>query len=407
MTGRHRKPRSAMSKTTAVRVAITGMVLGGNGGGLAGHAGAATDAQWDVVSRCESGGDWAINTGNGYQGGLQLASSTWIAYGGGQYAPEAQQATREQQIAIAERVLAGQGRGAWPVCGGPLSGATQRNFQPAAPVIAAASAPVHDAVGTFVEAAPHDVTPPGPDVEAAGGAPRPASQPESTSTVEVADVTVVVPDAQGPLVDSRSPVPDVASEATAPDPISVPDAQSDAGPAQDAVLPPPTTPDSPDPGSEPPAQLVHASATDLAFDSAKEATLMALVHLYTGTPYVWGGDSPAGTDCSGLASWLANTATGRPVFGDRFDTSTEESALLARGFRYGTAPEALVIGWNDHHTAITLADGTPVASGEGGGVHIGGGGAYQPQFNHHMYLPMTPDPGASQTAPLDPNGADL
>ncbi|MUL46362.1 NlpC/P60 family protein [Mycobacterium sp. CBMA293] len=138
--------------------------------------------------------------------------------------------------------------------------------------------------------------------------------------------------------------------------------------------------------------------------------LVALIHRYSGTPYVWGGDSPAGTDCSGLASWLANTATGRPVFGDRFDTGTEESALLARGFHYGTAPGALVIGWNDHHTAVTLPDGTPAASGEGGGVRFGGGGAYQPQFNHHMYLPITPGPVDGRPAPLDPaapaDGAD-
>jgi cell wall-associated NlpC family hydrolase len=128
---------------------------------------------------------------------------------------------------------------------------------------------------------------------------------------------------------------------------------------------------------------------------------MALIHRYSGTPYVWGGDSPAGTDCSGLASWLANAATGRPVFGDRFDTSTEESALRARGFRDGTEPGALVIGWNGHHTAVTLADGTPVASGEGAGIQVGGGGAYQAQFNHHMYLPIAPGPVDSQPAPPD------
>ncbi|MUL49424.1 peptidoglycan endopeptidase [Mycobacterium sp. CBMA293] len=133
----------------------------------------------------------------------------------------------------------------------------------------------------------------------------------------------------------------------------------------------------------------------------KEAALVSLVHRYSGTPYIWGGDSPAGTDCSGLASWLANAATGRPIFGDRFDTSSEELALLARGFRYGTAPGALVIGWNAHHTALTLADGTPVASGEGGGVRFGGGGAYQPQFDHHMYLPITP--GSEDNPPPPPD----
>lgn len=70
----------------------------------------------------------------------------------------------------------------------------------------------------------------------------------------------------------------------------------------------------------------------------------------------------------------------RPIFGDRFDTRTEEAALLARGFHYGTAQGTLVIGWNDHRTAVTLPDGTPVSSGEGGGVKVGGGGAYQTEF---------------------------
>lgn len=83
-------------------------------------AGAASPAAWDQVAQCESGGDWHINTGNGYHGGLQFAPSTWSGYGGGEYAPTADQATREQQIEIGERVLAGQGAGAWPNCGGPL-----------------------------------------------------------------------------------------------------------------------------------------------------------------------------------------------------------------------------------------------------------------------------------------------
>lgn len=130
------------------------------------------------------------------------------------------------------------------------------------------------------------------------------------------------------------------------------------------------------------------------------ATLMALVQQVSGTPYITGGDSPAGTDCSGLASWVSNMATGRPVYGDRFNTGNQERALLARGFKYGTQPGALVIGWNSGHTAVTLPDGTPVSSGEGGhGVRVGGGGAYQRQFNHHMYLPVAPE--APQDAPAD------
>src|ERR1700757_1725621 len=121
------------------------------------------------------------------------------------------------------------------------------------------------------------------------------------------------------------------------------------------------------------------------------AALMSLINQVSGTPYISGGDTPAGTDCSGLASWVANAATDRPVFGSRFNTGNEEAALLARGFQYGTAPNALVIGWNGGHTAVTLPDGTPVASGERGGVHVGGAGAYQRGFTHHMFLPVPPD----------------
>src|ERR1700678_1846892 len=76
------------------------------------------------------------------------------------------------------------------------------------------------------------------------------------------------------------------------------------------------------------------------------ATLMSIGNQLAGTPYIVGGDSPAGTDCSGLASWVANAAPDRPVFGDRFNTGIEEGALLSLGFQYGTAPNALVIGWN-------------------------------------------------------------
>ena len=71
---------------------------------------------WDQLAQCESGGNWAIETGNGYSGGLQFADSTWAAYGGTEYAPRASQATREQQIAVAEKVQASQGWGAWPAC---------------------------------------------------------------------------------------------------------------------------------------------------------------------------------------------------------------------------------------------------------------------------------------------------
>jgi LysM repeat protein len=85
--------------------------------GPASAASADSGVNWDAVAQCVSGGNWGINTGNGYYGGLQVTPGTWRATGGGQYANQANQASREQQIAVAERVLRSQGIGAWPVCG--------------------------------------------------------------------------------------------------------------------------------------------------------------------------------------------------------------------------------------------------------------------------------------------------
>jgi nucleoid-associated protein YgaU len=118
--GKHRRP----SKTTRA-VALAGVAGAAVAGPLlaAGNASAATASEWDAVAQCESGGNWSINTGNGFYGGLQFAQSTWAAYGGTAYAPRADLATKAQQIAVAEKVLASQGKGAWPVCGKGLSNA--------------------------------------------------------------------------------------------------------------------------------------------------------------------------------------------------------------------------------------------------------------------------------------------
>ena len=71
---------------------------------------------WDAIAHCEATGNWAINTGNGFYGGLQFTQGTWAGFGGTEYAPRADLATREQQIAVAEKVQAAQGWGAWPAC---------------------------------------------------------------------------------------------------------------------------------------------------------------------------------------------------------------------------------------------------------------------------------------------------
>ncbi|GAB2701848.1 transglycosylase family protein [Kitasatospora kifunensis] len=77
---------------------------------------AAEQTTWDKVAQCEATGNWAVNSGNGFSGGLQFTPSTWAAFGGTQFAPQAHQATKAQQITIGEKVLAAQGPGAWPIC---------------------------------------------------------------------------------------------------------------------------------------------------------------------------------------------------------------------------------------------------------------------------------------------------
>lgn len=96
-----------------MRAALVGVVAIGIPFGAVGTANAAPDTAWDRLAQCESGGNWKINTGNGYSGGLQFSPSTWRAFGG---SGPAHGASREQQIAVAERVLATQGWNAWPSC---------------------------------------------------------------------------------------------------------------------------------------------------------------------------------------------------------------------------------------------------------------------------------------------------
>lgn len=106
-------------------IALAGLGLGAS----AGVANAAPGSTWDALAECESGGNWGINTGNGFSGGLQFTPSTWAGFGG-QGAP--QDASREQQIAVAENVLQGQGWGAWPACSAKLglSGGANPSAQP-------------------------------------------------------------------------------------------------------------------------------------------------------------------------------------------------------------------------------------------------------------------------------------
>ena len=132
--GRHRRyqPNRINRASLTVTAGGAGMALPLLGTGVAQAADVGT---WDKVAACESTNDWDINTGNGFYGGLQFTQSTWEAYGGARYAPRADLATKDQQIAVAEKVLDGQGPGAWPVCSvraGLTRGGDTPDIRPAA-----------------------------------------------------------------------------------------------------------------------------------------------------------------------------------------------------------------------------------------------------------------------------------
>lgn len=113
--GKHRKVSN--TSRNAARVAVTGAAIVAP----IAIAAPANAADWDALAHCESTGNWSANTGNGFSGGLQFTQSTWRAYGGTEYAPRAKDASREEQIAVAEKVLASQGTGAWPGCSAKLN----------------------------------------------------------------------------------------------------------------------------------------------------------------------------------------------------------------------------------------------------------------------------------------------
>lgn len=112
--------KNSIARRATGAVAAAGLAVGLS---LVGTTTAQADSVWDEVAQCESGGNWSINTGNGYYGGLQFSQSTWQAYGG---SGRADQASKSEQIRVAQATLQGQGPGAWPVCGA-RAGLTRSN----------------------------------------------------------------------------------------------------------------------------------------------------------------------------------------------------------------------------------------------------------------------------------------
>jgi len=315
--GRHRKPTTSAVKVA--KIAFTGAVIGTGSIALAGQAGAATDGEWDQVARCESGGNWAINTGNGYQGGVQFSPSTWASHGGGEFAPAANMATKEEQIAVAERVLASQGRGAWPVCGHGLSASTPRNvvadapqpldnpdlngelpppppFDPMAPPPPEGFAPL-DAPMPPAPPAP-DLPPPPPADIAPLDAPLPADapMPVDAAAITPVDAPLPAPDAPAPVIEAANW--DVVDGGPAP--VDQPQAWAlhTGDVPLDPVLPvvPPAPAPAPAPEAAPaPDPLAPLNAVNVpapAFDAANQAISGELPTPPNGIPHLASPDAP-------------------------------------------------------------------------------------------------------------------
>jgi hypothetical protein len=276
MSGRHRKPTT--SSVSVAKIAFTGAVIGGGSLALAAQAGAATDGEWDTVASCESGGNWAINTGNGYHGGLQFSPSTWSGHGGGEFAPSAFLATKEEQIAVAERVLASQGKGAWPTCGRGLSGATPRNV-----VAEPAPQPLDNPLinGELPPPPPPAPLPPAPIDALAAPAPLPVDAPLPPAPLppapEAVPVALDAPLPPAPPVDAPLP------PAPAPEFVAV---------ALDAPLPPAPPVDVPPPPApvETVASLTHDQLA--ALPAIQVADWDVAAPAPEGQPQLWSLDAP-------------------------------------------------------------------------------------------------------------------
>ncbi len=189
-TKRNRVRMAVVAGAAVAALPVAGLVT-------ATSASAASVSTWDAVAQCESGGNWAINTGNGFYGGLQFTSSTWAAFGGTAYASQANLATKAQQIAVAEKVLASQGPGAWPVCSvkaGLTKGGAPAAVDTAAPATAAPAAkPAAPAAKPAATAAPKAAE--APKAAAPKAAPKAAEAPKAVEAPKAAPKADAAPKA--------------------------------------------------------------------------------------------------------------------------------------------------------------------------------------------------------------------
>lgn len=290
----HARHRAPVAPSRAPVLAAAGMAVMSVATIPAIPAAASGDVNWDAIAACESGGNWATNTGNGFSGGLQFTPSTWRANGG---TGNPASATREAQIAVARKVMATQGLGAWPVCGRHAYDGGAPAVRRPVEVTASAPAPRHAApdpapVAKLAPITPPDVmvgpfvipVPPGtalPTVAPAGG----YTVAEGDTLVDIAAAHNVAGGWQALADANHLADPDVLAVGQA---LTMPTGQAPAAPVP--AIPAPVVP-------APAIKLEAATTTGVA------ARVVSLATDQQGTPYVFGGAAPGGFDCSGLVQW--------------------------------------------------------------------------------------------------------
>lgn len=222
-SGRHRRPTQADRAVVAAGVAGAGLalpLLSATG------AHAAPVTTWDSVAQCASGGDWTMNTGDGTYGGLRLTLRQWVAYGGDEYAAQADHATKDQQIAVAEKVLADQGPTAWPTCASKAGLAVPMPTPTPTATTAATPTPTVSATpsATPSTVAPSTAAP--STVASAPSSPTTSASPSPTASATPTPSPTATP--------SATPTP-TASPTAAPTPLPAPAAPtSPAAPSTNA-----------------------------------------------------------------------------------------------------------------------------------------------------------------------------